>query len=178
MGRFKFLNVPTPNPNYVFFPGNFKRFLDISPFQCYHWIQYTGYHPGDIMHSLKYFVNVQQTKFWQISKKFLILRVHEKVFHLLGRPFCKKFTSRLPSFDNWGAHFPVGKIIYWVCSYGQWTGWIYWMGKVIYYVGKYPPTQLTCYLPLPGDLEQAAGPHAARLARVARFDLLLCANAS
>ena len=27
---------------------------------------------------------------------------------------CKKFTSRFPSFDNCGAHFPVGKIIYWV----------------------------------------------------------------
>ena len=31
---------------------------------------------------LKCVVNVQQTKSWQISKEFFILRVHEKVFHL------------------------------------------------------------------------------------------------
>ena len=35
----------------------------------------------------------------------------------------QKFTSRLPRFDICGgAHFPVGKMIYWVGSFGQWAG--------------------------------------------------------
>ena len=43
-----------------------------------------------------------------------------------------KFTSKLPSFNNSGVHFSVGKIIYWMGSFGQWAGWIYWVGKVRY----------------------------------------------
>ena len=34
----------------------------------------------------------------------------------------QKFTSKLASFETFGAHFPVGKIIYWVVSFGQWAG--------------------------------------------------------
>ena len=55
--------------------------------------------------------------------------MHEKVFHLLGWSGLQKITSRLPSFDNCGVHFPVGKMIYWVgtavLGNGQveFTGW-------------------------------------------------------
>ena len=35
--------------------------------------------------------------------------------------FCK-YTNKLPSFDNCGVHFPVGKMFYWVGSFGQWAG--------------------------------------------------------
>ena len=67
-------------------------------------------------------VNVQQTKSGQICKELCILRVHEKVLCLLSWSDLQKFTSNLPSFDNYGAHFPMGKIIYSVSSFGQWVG--------------------------------------------------------
>ena len=100
---------------------------------CHYFSAITGYKIGISCYSLKCVVNVQQTKSWQISKELHILRVHEKVFHLLGWwqvRFAKKLPSKLPSFENWGARFPVGKIIYWV-------GMQFWA----------MPTQLTCYLP-------------------------------
>ena len=34
----------------------------------------------------------------------------------------KKLRSKLPIFNNCGAHFSVGKIIYWVGNFGQWAG--------------------------------------------------------
>ena len=45
-----------------------------------------------------------------------ILRLHEKVF-TLDWSGLQKFTSKLPSFDNCGGHFPVGKIIFCVGSF-------------------------------------------------------------
>ena len=39
------------------------------------------------------------------------------------------------NFNNRGAHFSVGKIIYRVGNFGQWVGWIYWVDKLIYLVG-------------------------------------------
>ena len=36
--------------------------------------------------------------------------------------FCTKLRSKLPIFNNYGAHFSVGKIIYWVGNFGQWEG--------------------------------------------------------
>ena len=40
----------------------------------------------------------------------------------LGLVNFAKLRSKLPMFDKCGAHFSVGKIIYWVDTFGQWTG--------------------------------------------------------
>ena len=47
----------------------------------------------------------------------------------------KKNLSKFPISNNCGAHFSVGKKIYWVGNFGQWAGLIYWVGKLIYWVG-------------------------------------------
>ena len=55
----------------------------------------------------------------------------------------QKLRSELPIFDKCGAHFSVGKIIYWVGS-GQveLTGWAnFWVGIITYYL---PPCQCIC----------------------------------
>ena len=87
----------------------------MSPFQCYRRLQNTGFHA--IPQSVR--VLLMSSK---LNLGKFILRVHEKVFHLLGWSGLQKITSKLPSFNNCGAHFPVGKIIYWVCNFGQWAG--------------------------------------------------------
>ena len=75
-----------------------------------------------------------------------ILRVNEKVFLLLGWSGLQKFTCKLPSSNNCGAHFPVGKIIYWVGSLGA-MGRLNLLGGQNNLQGGHMPTQLTCYLP-------------------------------
>ena len=95
-----------PNPNYVFSQENFESFVDMSPFQCCCCMA-AKYRIS--CHNLKC-VNIQQTRSLQISKELCILRENEKVFYLLGWSGLQKITCKLPSFNNCGAFFPVGKI--------------------------------------------------------------------
>ena len=62
----------------------------------------------------------------------LILGVLERGF-LLESDYFAKLRSKLPIFNNCGAHFSVGKIIHWVGNFGQLEGLIYWIGKLIIY---------------------------------------------
>ena len=37
----------------------------------------------------------------------------------------------LNCFSNYGAHHSVGMVTYCVGNFGQWAGWIYWVGKLL-----------------------------------------------
>ena len=43
-------------------------------------------------------------------------------FSLSGKSILQELRSKLPIFDCCGAHFSVGKIIYWMGNFGQWAG--------------------------------------------------------
>ena len=128
--RWPDFNFWVPQPKLCLFPWKFWELFWYATFSMLSLLLTTKCRIS--CHSFKGIVNIQQTKSWQISKELRILRVHEEVFHLLGWWGLPEFTSKLPSFNKVNAYFPVGKMIYWVGSFGQWAGWIYWVGKVIY----------------------------------------------
>ena len=85
--------------------------------------------------------NLDIDQFQDSTEVLLILEGVRVFFSPLGRPksILQKLMSKFPIFNNCGAHFSVGKIINWVGNFGQWAGWIYWLGTC--------PPQLICYLP-------------------------------
>ena len=61
-----------------------------------------------------------------------ILRVLEWGFQLGVRQFYTNFGSNCLFVIILVPIISLGKIIYWVGNFGQWAGWIYWVGKIIY----------------------------------------------
>ena len=75
------------------------------------------------------------TNFCTVPDVLPILRVLEWGFQLVVSQFCTNVGLNC-LFVIIIVFFSVGKIIYWVGSFGQWAGLIYWIGKVIYYTVK------------------------------------------
>ena len=105
----------------------------MSPFQCYYRLIHNTNKNVKQFKGVLFMSNKLST-----HSDFVYFGGARGGFSLGVSQFCKNFFN-FSIFNDCGAHFSVGKMIYWVGSFGQWPSLIYWVDKVISWGGGESP---------------------------------------
>ena len=115
------------NPINVFFSRNFKIYY---LFNCHHPLIHNRISWTGVLIKVCWYCPTNLLTNFRIALTYC-LWCSSGIFPFGVGQFCQKLGSKFSIFNNCGAYFSVGKMIYWVDNFGQWAGWIYWMGKLI-----------------------------------------------